>query len=117
MKNTEAKKIEGLPLKYRGFTIKQDYKVVTVKHPFNPCLNYDKILLLNKICISKDFEEPVYNEAITMKKTLLCSMSLSDMYFKTVEKAKKEIDSILSIGYYWIELIPREQAYIKANMT
>jgi len=108
-------KIDGLPLKYKGFTIWQDAKSVPVKHPFNPCLDYDLNAFLSHLCISKDEETPIYNHDFTKKKMLLGGFGLVGRKFKTIKSAKKEIDSIVSLGYYWMELTPRETKYVKEN--
>jgi hypothetical protein len=113
---SEIKKIEGLPLKYRGFTIRQDTKSIPVKHSFNPCLDFDKIALLSHLCISKDLEDPIYSDDFTSRKVLLGGFGLSDRKFKTITAAKKEIDSILSLGYCWMTLTPREVKYVKENL-
>ena len=115
MKN--AKEIEDLPLVYRGFTIYQDSKSVIVEHPHNQCLNYTERVWLNRICIAKNDEKKIYNKTITKKKTLLCAFNLSEMTFHKIEKAKKEIDLIIQMGYYWMELTPREQKYIRATYS
>jgi hypothetical protein len=113
MKMRAVCKIDGLPLKYRGFTIWQDTESIPVKHPFNPSLDYDQMVYLSNLCISKDAETPFYNPEFTKKKTLLGGFGLVGRKFKTIKSAKKEIDTILSLGHYWMELTPRETEYVK----
>ena len=114
MKN-EIKAIEGLPLKYNGFTIWQDTKSIPVKHKFNPCLDYDKMVFLSHLCISRDMSIPVYNDTFTKKKILLGGVGLTNRKFKTIKSAKKEIDNIISLGYYWMELTSRETKYVRSK--
>ena len=46
---------------------------------------------------------------------LLAGFNLHDRKFKTIKSAKKEIDSIISLGYYWMKLSLRETKYVRSK--